>query len=116
MNNLPCVATIETNRYLAKQEEKNAKTERIGQFKDGHIDDFKDGFMEVDERDQIIENWFEGSGNVCTLINALHFAKTDAQVVDAKNDITNDIIRVCDEDFERLGKQEFDQEQRERGL
>ena len=116
MNNVPCVNTIETARYLDEQDKKNAKGEQIEQYKDGHIDSFKDGTMDVDERDEIFDQWVNGSGDWAILLNAVVSAGSGPERYSAQKAMNENIIKVCDSDFQLLADNEYESEKKERGL
>jgi len=116
MNNVPCVNTIETARYLDEQDKKNAKGEQIEQYKDGHIDSFKDGTMDVDGRDEVIDQWFEGSGDAYRLMNLVISAKNVLELSAAQDEMNKNIIKVCYSYFQLLAENEYESERKERGL
>lgn len=116
MNNVPCVNTIEEIWYQNEQDKKNAKGEQIEQYKYGHIDSFKDGVMSVDDRDEVIDQWFEGSGDAYSLMNAVVSAGSGPERYSAQKAMNENIIKVCDSYFQLLAENEYESERKERGL
>ena len=117
MNNvIGCSVTQDTNEYYAKEDELGAKEMQIDQYKTSYEDSFKNGTLDIEIIQDLLNEHPACSGEYLSLHNDLIKADSLESISAARDAIVQDMIKTCEHIFQALAELEYESERKERGL